>query len=593
MLSSGSLKSLRSLWAILAQNQRYSEFVTLKDCQTFHERTEHEGLSFLTTALPSIGKALDQFHATQAWEPPTRYFKCDEDGLPLFLGKAVKFALKGCSLAVDCVRQLSYVFYKLELEYDKEVVDRFINSFIATDALVGDCDLGANIGVKDHITLMKRIIWRILCNYNPLDIRPCHGSGATACRTANEDKWHKLRYYPKLDRVYSYSDYFFYSLTHLCDEYSKLEDSVNSDPYARVVLVPKDARGPRIISCEPAELMYIQQGLMRKLYEILESHPLTKGYINFTDQTINRNLARSSSTDGKYCTIDLSDASDRVSLELVRQVFPANWFEGLDACRSEFTRLPDGRMVKLNKFAPMGSACCFPVEALVFWASCQATFQRLRLKSEAFVYGDDIMVESFLGTHVMQDLELIGLLVNKHKSFTRGFFRESCGGDYYNSYDVTPVRVRKFLGQSRTSIARDADLANNFIAKFGEEAALPIVKLIDRENGYIFPRTLLDLPGTIRLNACDSNDVHFKKRWNKSLQRFEHRVLVLNTRALARRESAWSELLRKELTSRSRDAEPNFRSNGPVVLRPQTSIEPGMYADTHSARRKWAWVWLG
>lgn len=332
MISSGDLKSLRPLWTILAKSHRYSHLVQARDILEYDTRSENEGLSFLTIVLPKLGKALDEFHATTVWTTPSE-FKTDGDGLPLFLGKAVKLALEGSSQAVDCVRQLAYLFYKLEVDYEETIVAETLEKFERTDRdlLALATDFSAIKSVKDHLASMKRIICRVLLNADPWVIRPCHGSGATACRTKNRDKWGSLRYFPKLDLVYPYADYFFYSATHLVDELQKIESSPESVPRARVVLVPKDSRGPRIISCEPAELMYIQQGLMRLLYDTIESHYLTQSQINFRDQSINQSLAHQSSIDGKLATIDLSDASDRLSLLLVESVFPADWVTCLKA----------------------------------------------------------------------------------------------------------------------------------------------------------------------------------------------------------------------------------------------------------------------
>lgn len=586
------LKSLHLLWVNLAKNQRYADFVSERDIKTFEDRAAHEGLAFLTITLPNLGKALDAFHATTVWIPPPN-FKLGDDDVPIFLGDCIRLALRGNSLAVDIIRQLTLMFYKLEVEHDPSIVAEFLEQFKTTDRDLGSCIAFEDITTSKLIEDMRRMIEKVLWKEDPLDIRPCHGSGATACRTMNWDKWHLLRYYAKLDNIYSYSDYFFYSTTHLADELSKLEEAESSVPRARVVLVPKDSRGPRIISCEPAELMFIQQGIMRKLYKILENHHYTAGQINFSDQTINKVLARQASLDGSYATIDLSEASDRVSLELVKRVFPPNWVECLEASRSEETILPTGEVIKLNKFAPMGSSCCFPVEALVFWACAQAVIRKLRSRSRSlvFVYGDDIIIPTEFFSEVVSGLERIGLLVNATKSYHQGPFRESCGGDYHTGYDVTPVRVRKALVSQGTGLSTCADLCNLFIAKLGVDNAREIVSSIEATCGYTFPRTLLPLPVTIRDHPCASNDVFFLRRWNINLQRWEHRVMTLSCKALAKQAPNWGELLRKEL---QRDNNGHSAGEYEHWSKPiDASLKPGEYADTHSARQKWAWVWLG
>jgi len=614
MINIGNLKSLLLLWEYLATNRRYSKYVDKKDLFTFQKRTRAEGISFLTTKLPSLGKALDRFHATNEWIPPSD-FVLDGDKRPIFLGGCLARCFEGDPDAVDCYRQLTLIFYKLEVDYDPEIERSFLEDFKKVDQ-----ELPTTFDITDKVLIRARsLVRRVLCNTDPLDSRPCHGSGATACRTSNAEKWHKLRYYPKLDAVFSYPDYFFYSYTHLADQLDKLQNAEESFPRARVVLVPKDSRGPRVISCEPAEMMYIQQGLMRSLYRTLETHPLTKGRINFTDQSVNQELARIASYDGNMATLDLAEASDRVSLALVQYLFSEPWVEALEASRSEETTLPSGEVLKLNKFAPMGSSCCFPVEAIVFWAIAVASIQihveeciqndisddtlsgvrltrnwrypRYQTDSElpdVFVYGDDIIVDARWARLVMDGLEAYGLKVNRTKSYVSGPFRESCGGDFYLGTEVTPVRVRKALASSACSQVTDATLCNTFIAKFGYEDARSIVSLIDSLYPLPLPRSLRSLPGCVNSTAA-SNDVFYQRRWNKDLQRYEHRIPSPYTKSLDIGDIAWCELLRKEL---GRDV-PNGHSPYENPLRiVEAHMDPGHYAVTHSARMRWVWTWL-
>lgn len=640
----GDLKSLGLLWTNLAKNRRYQPYVVSSDITTFNKRLLNEGLTFLAVTLPSIGKALDSYHSTSEWTCPPNWertkstrsgfvnleapmlngirsissdsqkgdgFSLEFYDIPLFLSAAINAALNGDSIAVDCVRQLTLVFYKLEVDYGKEKEEQFLDRFKSIDcdlASIFDCDCVFQAAILDR---MKLLINSVLAKADPLNIKPSHGSGATACRTPNWKKHHRpLQYFAKLDDVFPYSDYFFYNPTHLADELGRLENSVTmSVPRARIILVPKDSRGPRVISCEPAEMMFIQQGLMRLLYKTIETHKLTSGQINFSDQTINRELACISSRgDLQLATIDLSDASDRVSLSLIERVFPERWVEALKACRSEETELPNGEIVKLNKFAPMGSSCCFPVEALVFWACAKASLRvpgKVDHHSKVYVYGDDIICSSISYAQVMRGLQSIGLEVNQSKSYWRGPFRESCGGDYHNGYDVTPVRVRKVLAKSRTSVTTNADLANSFIAKFGYSDAAPIVSVIETEGGYLYPRSVLPLPAVIRSSTFASNDVFFKVRWNSDLQRKEHRILTCISESKQRQPPDWEELFRKELCrDRSSDSTILTFSNDVKldradtvyqhwVAKPDANALPGWYTDPHSVVTKWVYCWLG
>lgn len=624
----GDLKSHRSLWTVLASHQRYRPYVTELDIKSFERRVLSEGLPFLTQVLPRIGKALDSYLSTFEWSSvvgfSSRSVSCPNIGcdcgqpiaIPVFLGKAIERSLRGDSHAIDCVRQLTYMFYKLEVPYADGVVAATLEKFIKTDQDVGALHLAQNVEISEHIRKMRSYVYRVLAKTNPWDIRPSHSGGATACKTPNKDKYHRLRYSEKIDRYFPYDKYFFVSPSHLCDRLQELEESPAVDPRARICLVPKDSRGPRIISCEPAEHMYIQQGLMRKLYGIIETHDLTSGRVNFTDQTINRALAREGSVTGLLSTLDLSDASDRVSMELVRLVFPPEWVEAFEACRSESTVLPDKTEVKLNKFAPMGSACCFPVEALVFWASAVATTGHVNV----FVYGDDIIVPAGDTHAVIQGLESIGLLVNRTKSYWQGNFRESCGGDFHLGVDVTPVRIRKDFGESSTSLSSTADLCNLLIAKFGSDD-LRFLEVIQDACGYVFPRTELDVPLTVRLPYAAVNDVLFKRRKHKgkpemvyphftadtppyegkvpekvpveaaAYQRYEHRILqecaVIEDDA---HPPDWEELLRK-LLSVGVEVKQEYGKTELIVI--SSEVRPGAYVVPSAIRKNWTWVWLG
>jgi hypothetical protein len=159
MITHGSLKSLLSLWENLALNQRYDSLVSMDDISTFHRRATEEGLPFLMQTLPTIGKALDNAFATCEWAMPAGWKSRQVEiqlldstvlrsfvdwgkgvpvtltcSIPIFLGNAVHRALKGESLAVDCVRQLTYVFYKYEVRHDDHTIEEFLQRFKTTDA---------------------------------------------------------------------------------------------------------------------------------------------------------------------------------------------------------------------------------------------------------------------------------------------------------------------------------------------------------------------------------------------------------------------------------------------------------------------------
>lgn len=188
--------------------------------------------------------------------------------------------------------------------------------------------------------------------------------------------------------------------------------------------------------------------------------------IGWLDQTRNRKLALRASKDRSLSTLDLSEASDRVSLRLVKDLIRFNeYFLGVTlAARSQSAELPTGERILLRKFASMGSAMTFPIESMVFWtivvmAVCRSRGEYLptkqtlsELQEDASVYGDDIIVPVKYTQSVMDTLELFGLKVNRSKSFTFSNFRESCGAEFYDGHDVTIIRARKGLPVNRQHV---------------------------------------------------------------------------------------------------------------------------------------------
>ncbi len=377
--------------------------------------------------------------------------------------------------AVACLNQLTAVFGKIEGGHTKESDVRLIQSFRDTEielaSLIFDEQMllphttrpgePGKVKLCAVLDIAQGLIREVVSTIDWSQIEPRHGSGASACGTLVHERYHKPRFIESIDKLWDYSSYYMMGPSQLCDDTQATMVRVPGtnkfrvqkylagleilQPTAKVILVPKDARGQRLISCEPRETMWIQQGLLPVLQGRMEQCALTRGQINFTDQTLNQKGAFYGSISRKSATLDLKDASDRVSMKLIQRLFPEIWVTILTACRSAHTQLPDGSLVSLCKHAPMGSALCFPIMALCIWALVTAA---TRTKSKSgktpgvLVYGDDIVVPSHFVGRVITVLEAVGLRVNRNKSFVDGFFRESCGKEYFHGVDVTPVRVR-------------------------------------------------------------------------------------------------------------------------------------------------------
>jgi len=224
----------------------------------------------------------------------------------------------------------------------------------------------------------------------------------------------------------------------------------------RVITVPKTLKTPRIIAIEPTHMQYAQQALLRSIRDEINRDSLLVNLVGLDDQFPNRDLARTGSRSGLTATLDLKEASDRVSNRLVfaltRSYRPFS--EALQAVRTRKADVPGFGVLRLAKYASMGSATCFPIEAMVF--ATIATLGVVRSKghslkrsnirraaSQVRVFGDDIIIPADSAEMVVSELACYGLLVNRDKSFWTGKFRESCGGDFYDGVDVSVHRLRQ------------------------------------------------------------------------------------------------------------------------------------------------------
>jgi hypothetical protein len=211
-------------------------------------------------------------------------------------------------------------------------------------------------------------------------------------------------------------------------------------------------------------MQYMQQAILENLVESLEEDDISSWLIGIGDQIPNQEMAYEGSLNGNLATLDLSEASDRVSVQQVMGLLAnhPSLREGVDASRSmKADVLIDGthQVVRLNKFASMGSALCFPFEAIVFATVIfvgiekelghRLTRQDIKsFKGQVRVYGDDIIIPVRFADSVIAHLEAFGFKVNANKSFWTGKFRESCGKEYYNGTDVSIVRVRRVFPTS-------------------------------------------------------------------------------------------------------------------------------------------------
>jgi len=448
---------------------------------------------------------------------------------------------------VECiwaVRQFCYLTNKVERECtparDRAAFDQFVSTDESLRGLPGRIDRDR---LDAYRKMSRRLFGRVFqeCDRKiaSWELIPKHGPGAVAEGASQKERRSYSYWHERLDDVFPFWRYTANSVFQSSDRIVTISD----EQPVRVVSVPKTQSTPRIIAIEPSVMQYAQQGLKREFYELIGRGPL-KNVLGFQDQTRNRELARTASFRGDLGTLDLSEASDRVHWFLVREMlhdFPHLW-DFIWATRSHKADVPFYGVIPLQKFASMGSALTFPIEAMVFTILSvlgleQAKNRRFslgELPGVVSVYGDDIIVPVDAIDCVTDWLEHFGAKVNLRKSFWNGKFRESCGAEFYDGTDVSVVRLRSELPSSRSDAAEIAALVDfrNRAFQAGlwgvvtavDEGLEPFVRLpnarvtSEERNAYLHSATFLPVSRS-------------GSRWNPDLQRDERRVPVLIPRS--------------------------------------------------------------
>jgi hypothetical protein len=233
----------------------------------------------------------------------------------------------------------------------------------------------------------------------------------------------------------------------------------------RLSFVPKNAKTDRGICTEPSLNVMFQRGIGQYM-----ARRLLHFGVDLRNQSKNKDLAKEGSITGALATLDLSMASDLISVEVVHHLLPVDWVSLLSLGRSSKC-LVEGVEQKLQKFSSMGNGFTFPLESLIFYALAKACTESN--DQVVSVYGDDIIVETATVPLLRRALTSAGFVVNEDKSYSSGPFRESCGGDYYSGVDIRPFYLRdRMSGQSAFS------LHNFYVRKGMFEPAAIVLDLI-------------------------------------------------------------------------------------------------------------------
>lgn len=513
-------------------------FSAKRDIETLWERYDKEGLPFLTITLPRLDDLLvaglrdGQLPSYEGWLSRCAY--------PEFLRGiwGLIFSRDGALLsnpsipAIRWLRQISRLHKKIFEVCEPERVEAEISQFKTTDSsLPSRAEIRASIDPyarKVAQLLFGKLIGEALATVGDGK----HGPGAVSEHFGVNERWGFDSISYNIEALVG-PEYFRSSWIDLLER----PPSIQEVP-ARLIAVPKTAVKPRLISIEPAYNQFVQQALQLRLKDLLERGDFACSY---TYQHHNQRMALQGSIDGKIATIDLSEASDRVSLALVEELFGFNpsFIRYLKLSRSRFVQTEDDDLILLNKFASMGSALTFPVESMVFMALVVTVLCRMRgdfsertIKSyrkrsgTLSIYGDDIIIPVDAYPNVVQSLTSLGMKVNESKSFSKGEFRESCGVDAFAGRVVTPAYARAYLPASRAesnALVKASALRNQLYDKFGY---IRTVAHLDSLIGAIvrYPSIPHGMDGIGRWS--DDPDYSFC-RWNPTLYRREWRLPTL------------------------------------------------------------------
>lgn len=506
-----------------------------RDIQTIHERFEDEGIGFITIAFSRFADHFDRWLANREVDSVPGFRKKPRSSLPAFLSGLTclvfdastgKMLEKYDMGAIKSIRQILRIFRKSLISENEDLLHRKQErQFSSLDASIPQ--------VPRHLIADLRHVGFLMLNgiERKLDtiFESCrHGPGAVAEGVLSNQKWLKLVEQIEEFDLFPESQYDLLMVDSDKGVFSN--GSVLPKSNARFVSVPKSVSSRRGITIEPLMKQFYQQGINRLLRDWIDSSPLSAA-LDLTDQSKNQLLALEGSRTGYWATLDLSSASDLLSVELVSTIFHSqpNLLGYMLETRSALGASP------MKKYAGMGNATTFPVQSIVFAALAAYAITRRRCETVSAeslkrslrcvrVFGDDIIVPSECATLVGSLLEECGLKVNRSKSFWEGNFRESCGVDAFEGVDVTNIYYRLDPRQTAYSdgeLETMVSTSNQMWLEGYYSLSDAIRKLVEKDRG--------NLPFVIRgsgnVGWVTRHRVVIKQRYDSKLQRPLYKVL--------------------------------------------------------------------
>ena len=325
------MKSLMSLWIRMAEDSAIQCCTSAtSDINTVRRRFEHEGLSFLTIVLPDFGKSIQKW-IDQGQVGLNPSFSNGRGGLPLFLGGFLcrVFDRRSGALldepsidAIRALRQLTLSFAKISLPCSNARTVNAMVKYVECEQDVRQADARLTERDLNDFGRISALLFSSMFTKVDRDVYydrllPKHGPGSVADKLTSNGKYRQYEWTSRLAEVFPLDRYLIpnHRFINELDQVNILEPGAERP--VRVISVPKTLKTPRIIAVEPTCMQYTQQALLRSVLEAFYRDELLCGLIGFDDQGPNQALARQGSADCRTATLDLSEASDRVSNQLI------------------------------------------------------------------------------------------------------------------------------------------------------------------------------------------------------------------------------------------------------------------------------------
>jgi hypothetical protein len=517
--------------------------------------------------------------------------------------------------AVQALRQVFLLYKKVQIPCSEEKIRQEIKAFFSLDRTLRPCSKAwktlefATHGptIADAVkmsgdpsfleeelapvylaTLAQSVcdlVVQRFHHFNPDTIVGNHGPGAVADASGGSDKYVFPTWCEQLERVFPRELHASANIRTFSyeDWYSSSTYGSSRTLPAKLIPVNKTQEKPRLIASEPTANQFIQGGLRKFIRRQIDVGVL-RNCIAITDQSLSRDAAVVASKDPSLATVDLSNASDRLSTWTVERAFrkaPA-LLAALASARSQY--LVDDEYTKettlLRKYAPQGNATVFPIQSIVYTclaiASVIWSTPKLRSRGDARlwasikeasklvrVFGDDIILPVHALPALSSLLELCQLRVNGAKSHYSGRFAESCGMDAFMGTDVTPVYLASVDDEVKPGDVQSAVDISNVCYRAG---LLNLGNLIQER----IPQSILNelcisrLPGPSTLLFTYSYGYQDqRRRYNKHLQRYEYRTLVVEPKSAHQQRDGWESLLQYFIEAPTSDefgVKPKWRS---------------------------------